>query len=99
MTAHADLLTRLIVLYWREGVSQGVAAKLVGIRRNEFVELAELRKCATIIEAATWRYFLVAFNGCFPECDRRTLYRPVHGFGTCRQFTDAELLCPPKRDG
>lgn len=98
MTPPADLLTRLIVLYWRGGVTQAKAASLVGIRRNEFVELAELRKCALIIHAASWRYFLQAFNDCFPECDRRTLYRPVPASGTSRKYTDGELLAPPNRD-
>lgn len=98
MTPPADLLTRLIVLYWHGGVTQAKAASLVGIRRGEFVELAELRKCALIIHAASWRYFLQAFNGCFPECDRRALYRPVPVSGTRRKYTDDELLAPPNRD-
>lgn len=93
----ADLLTMLLVLYWRGGVTQKQAAKLLGIRCGEFVELAELRRAVVVMEAVAWRYFLQAFNECFPECDRRAVYRPErdprnHGG---RTYTDAELLAPP----
>lgn len=90
----ATLLTRLLVLYWAGGVTQEVAAKLVGIRRVEFAELADLRHCLVVIEAAAWRYYLRAFHQQFPECDRNLAYRhPVDSRGfEGRMYSDDELL-------
>lgn len=98
---HADLLTRLIVLYWRDGVTQEAAAKLVGIRRDEFVELAELRLGIYAFEAVAMGRLMAAFNELFPECDRRASYRKDCGFRSddgIRQYTDADLLRVPNRD-
>jgi len=95
-----SLLTRLLALYWMGGVTQAKAAKLVGIRRDEFMELADLRRCALIIEAAAWRYYLRAFNGCFPDCDRQLAYRhasDARGFER-RMYSDEDLLAVPNRD-
>ena len=92
------LLTRLLALYWMGVVTQAKAASLVGIRREEFMELADLRRCALIIEAASWRYFLRAFNERFPECDRQLAYRhphDAHGFEG-RMYTDDELQSPER---
>jgi len=94
------LLDALLALYWCDGVTQQKAAKLLGIRRAEFSELADLRRCALILEAAAWRFYLRAFNGCFPECDRHLAYRhspDSRGFER-RMFTEDELLAPPNRD-
>lgn len=99
MTAPAALLDALLIRYWHGGVTQAKAAQLLGIRRAEFVELADLRKCVAIIETHAWRYFLQAFNERFPECDRRAVYRPVadgRAFAA-RMYTDADLLAPPDR--
>lgn len=100
MTTGRALLDALLALYWCDGVTQYKAAKLLGIRRDEFSELADLRRCALILEAAAWRYYLRAFNGCFPECDRHLAYR--HRYDSKgverRIYTEAELLTPPHRD-
>ena len=88
-------------MYWHEGVTQAEAAKLVGIRREEFVELAELRLGIHAFEAVAMRRFEAAFNELFPECDRRTSYRKDCGFrhdDGVRQYTDADLLRVPNRD-
>ena len=97
----AQLLSALLVLYWREGVTQQAAARLVGMRRQEFVELAELRLGIHAFEAMAMRRFESAFNELFPECDRRTSYRKDCGFRSdvgVRQYTDADLLRVPNRD-
>ena len=74
---------------------------MVGIRRGEFVELAELTLGIHAFEAMAMRRFESAFNELFPECDRRTSYRKDCGFkrdhGT-RQYTDDDLLSAPNRD-
>lgn len=96
-----ELLTRLIALYWRCGVTQQDAAKLVGIRRDEFVELAELRLGIYAFEAMAMRRFMAAFNDLFPECDHRASYRKECGFRKddgYRLYTDEDLLSVPNRD-
>lgn len=93
----ADPLTRLLHLHWRGGVDQAQAAKLVGIRKDEFAELAALRKCLLIVERAVWRYYLARFNFAFPECDRMAMRRahPSNAPVEVRRYTDIELLTPP----
>ena len=100
MTTARALLEALLALYWCDGVTQQKAAKLLGMRREEFSELADLRRCALILEAAAWRYYLRAFNGCFPECDRHLAYRHRDDTKAVKRrlFTEAELLSPPNRD-
>lgn len=96
MTAR-KLLDGLLLLYWREGVTQKEAAKLLGIRKDEFAELAALRRCCLIIEDAAWRYFLAQFNHTFPECDRRATKRDTgpRWDRKGRMYTDDQLLTPP----
>lgn len=95
------LLDRLLALYWRGGVTQARAAQLVGIRRDEFVELAELRRAVLMLEAAAWRHFLSAFLYRFPECDQRAVRRESdRGIAAgSRMYTDDELLMPPHPAG
>lgn len=93
-----DLLTMLLVVYWRGGVDQCEAAKLLGIRKEDFAELAELRRGLLIYDLVVWRYFMRAFNERFPECDRRCSYRaePDPRNYSGRMYTDAELLAVPQ---
>lgn len=92
-----QLLTALLVHYWRGGVEQGDAAKLLGMRKDEFAELAALRKCELIVDDLTWRHYLSRFNQLFPECDRNATKRNVPDWHKPegRMYTEAELLKPP----
>ena len=71
------LLAAVLDAYWKGEVTQAKAAKLIGIRRKWFVELAEIKLVDRVISddrllrAAAWRIFLSAFHECFPECDSR----------------------------
>lgn len=95
------LLDRLLALHWRGGVTQEEAARLVGIRREEFVELSDLRHATAILENVSWRHYLGAFLYAFPECDPRATKRDAgQGWSRAgRMFTDDELLRPPHLDG
>lgn len=101
MTAERALLDALLARYWAGAVTQAQAAKLVDIRRDEFVELAELRLGLYAFEAKAMRLFMAAFHELFPECDRRASYRKDCGFrkdAGIRQYTDDDLLAVPNRD-
>lgn len=92
-----QLIDALMASYWQGRVSQAEAAKLLGIRRQEFVELSALRWGVAILQSAAWRYFMTAFNSAFPECDPALARReeiPSGKMGV-RMYTDAELLSPP----
>lgn len=107
----ADLLTRLLVRHWKGGIDQHDAAKLIGIRKDEFAELSALRHCLLILENMGWRYYLARFNHAFPECDRASVKRQSPHNSELwapsryrmqaldsRAYTDAELLTPPQRE-
>lgn len=66
-----DLLTALLQLYWAEGVTQERAAKLLGIAKATFAELADLRLVTDGLERAARDYYREQFNYRFPECDPR----------------------------
>ena len=94
-----DLLTALLVRHWKGGVDQAQAAKLIGIRKDEFAELAALRHCLLILENMGWRYYLARFNYAFPECDQASVRRPADPRAFVpRTYTDTELLTPPQRE-
>ncbi len=81
MTAAYDeaehLLALVLAAYWDGRVTQAQAAKMIGIRREWFVAMAEVKLVERVISderllrAAAWRIFLSAFHECFPECDSR----------------------------
>lgn len=65
----ADLLTGLLQAYWAGAVTQGAAAQMVGLRKETFAELADLRMIEAGLHRAAMRYYRLAFNRLFPECD------------------------------
>lgn len=88
------LLTQLLVMYWHDGVSQTQAANLLGIRKEDFAELADWRLGEMALERAAWTYYVAQFHYRFPECDRHATHRD-HGPTWNREprmFTDDELL-------
>lgn len=79
---------------WRGDVTIASAARMVGVRKEDFAELATGKHFLAIIENACWRYYMAQFNYSFPECDQRAvrrenLYRNGHGE---REYTDSQLL-------
>lgn len=94
-----DLMAALVCRYWAGGVTQDVAAKLLGIRKQAFAELADGCLFVQLIENAAWRFYLARFNHTFPECDSRARKRITFDAWDRggRMFTDAELLNPPHR--
>lgn len=68
-----DLLHALVVCYWRGGVTQESAAKMVGIRKAEFGEYARGLLFMDLIEQVGWRYYLARFSYAFPETDPRAV--------------------------
>lgn len=66
-----DLLAALLQLYWADGVTQEKAAKLLGIAKATFAELADLRMVKDGLERAARDYYREQFNYRFPECDQR----------------------------
>ncbi len=90
----ATLLTRLLVMYWHEGVTQTQAANLLGIRKEDFAELADWKLGEMALERASWAFYVSQFHYQFPECDRHATRRD-HGPTWNREprmFTDNELL-------
>lgn len=71
-----DLLQGLAACYWRGGVTQKDAAKMLGMRKEEFVEYARGLLFVSLIGNAGWRYYLERFSHAFPETDPRA----VRGF-------------------
>ena len=92
----AFLLAALLTRYQRGHVDQAEAAKLLGIRKSDFADLAAYRS----METWAWSYYLDRFNYAFPECDRRAVMRQSIGNSAfkARTYTDTELLTPPKRE-
>lgn len=89
-----QLLDTLLSRCWRGDVTLAKAARMVGVRKEDFAELATGKHFLAIIENAAWRYYMAQFNYSFPECDPRARKRdPLfnNGFGE-RQFTDSDLL-------
>lgn len=100
MRADAEvLLDRLLARYQAGGVTQEQAAKLVGIRRADFVELSAMRRWVHVLEAIVWQRYMAAFLYRFPECDKRATHRPTPQWRESegRRYTDEELLTPPQR--
>lgn len=69
MTPERRLIDRLLALYWLGGVTQCQAAMLLGIRKQEFAEYAELREGQRALERVANEYLVRAFNHAFPWCD------------------------------
>lgn len=69
----ADMLKALALCYWRGGVTQEAAAKMVGIRKAEFGEYARGLLFVDLIEQVGWRYYLARFSYAFPETDPRAV--------------------------
>lgn len=91
----SDLLTllhRLAICYWRGGVTQEAAAKMLGIRKAEFGEYARGLLFVDLIEQAGWRYYLARFSHRFPETDPRA----VRTYSLPREMRDS--LWRPGRD-
>lgn len=100
----AELLDALLAVYWRGKVMQGEAAKLVGIRKEDFAELAELRMGEAALDRVVWAYYLRAFHRSFPNCDvklcrqRRFATTPAvdsDDLGSEPTAKEIELLTPP----
>ncbi len=72
MTA-LNLIHALVVCYWRGGVTQEAAAKMLGIRKAEFGEYADSLVFVDAIERLAWRYYLARFSYAFPETDPRAV--------------------------
>lgn len=100
-----DLLTALLDACRCGLVTQPRAAKLLGIRKEEFAELSDLRLGIDGWERAAWRYFEERFNYRFPECDPRCATGKARAYeGTPRDIyatepspRDCQLLEPPQR--
>lgn len=62
-------LDRLLTIYWADGVEQGEAARLAGMRKETFAEYADLRLGEAALERAAMRYYRAAFHRLFPRCN------------------------------
>ena len=65
----AEMMTQLVDLYLRGGVMQGAASQLLGLRKETFAELADLRLGVAALEREAGRYYVDAFHQQFPHCD------------------------------
>ena len=83
-SACLDLLHGLVVRYWRGAITQGDAARMLGIRKAEFGEYARGLLFVGLIERVGWRYYLARFSYAFPETDPRA----VRTYSLPRQMRD-----------
>lgn len=99
MSKERALLHALVISYWRGAVTQGEAAKLIGMRKETFAELADGLLLVEAMKRVSWHYYRERFHYTFPECDARAVRKPqLSGKGQgIRRFTDEELLTPPQR--
>lgn len=67
------ILSRIVAAYLQGRLSQSRAAKLIGIRKEEFAEYADGEMLLAAIERAAWGYYLSHFAYVFPECDPRAV--------------------------
>lgn len=100
-----QLLNRLLALHWLGGVTDEDAAKLVGIRKADFAEYADVRLLEHGLRRAALAYFRRAFHRQFPECDARAWQRAKHATAKRKPGTysrkpsrrEVELMTPPQR--
>lgn len=99
-------LARLLALYWLGEVTQGEAAKEVGLRKESFAELADFRMIEAALQREANRCMSDAFHRVFPECDadavregsaarRMPATNPREGRKASKR--DVDLVTPPQR--
>lgn len=102
----AILLTRLLVMYWRDGVALRDAAKLAGLRAKTFAELADLRLGEAALKRLAAAYFGDAFHAAFPWCDAEAVRHGARArtppcsnprLGRAPSKREKELVTPPQR--
>src|SRR5690606_24242312 len=101
----SDLLDRLLTLYWADGVTQGEAAYLLGLRKETFAELADLRLGEAALQRAAMRYYRAALYRQFPRCNpaavrqARFATRKLKPCSHAKEPTAREvaLVTPPQR--
>lgn len=99
-------LDYVLTLYWDDSLTQQEAAFALGMRKTTFAELADLKRCVSILERLVRAYLGDAFNAAFPWCDAQAIRdgaearvppcaNPNHGRKAGKRET--ELLTPPQR--
>lgn len=105
MSGERILLDCLLTLYWRDGVTQSDAARLVGLRKETFAELADLRLGEAALQRVAMDYYRRAFYRLFPECDPAahrharfaTRKRKPCSHSTEPTAREVALVTPPQR--
>lgn len=77
-TDTARLLDRLLALYWADGVTQGQAAVLLGMRKEDFAEFADLWLGERALLRVANDYLARAFHSRFPECCPEVVRQLAH---------------------
>jgi hypothetical protein len=104
-TDTARLLDRLLALYWADGVTQGQAAVLLGMRKADFAEFADLKLGERALARVANEYLAGSFNAAFPHCDPAAHAHARHATAAARPCDwsrkpsrrDCILLTPPQR--